>query len=58
MSTSSPRRTSHDQGQKHPALNAIQMLNRSSLMRVASQMDLAKGLRYTADKSQSLGDST
>jgi len=24
------------------------------LMRVASQMDLAKGLRYTADKSQSL----
>jgi digeranylgeranylglycerophospholipid reductase len=39
---------------KHPRFNAIQMLNPVLLMRVASQMDLAKGLRYTADKSQAL----
>ncbi|HYR03961.1 MAG TPA: NAD(P)/FAD-dependent oxidoreductase, partial [Nitrososphaerales archaeon] len=39
---------------KHPRFNAIQMLNPVLLMRVATQMDLAKGLRYTADKSQSL----
>lgn len=41
---------------KHPRFNAIQMLNPVLLMRVASQMDLAKGLRYTADKSQALVD--
>jgi digeranylgeranylglycerophospholipid reductase len=41
---------------KHPRFNAIQMLNPVLLMRVATQMDLAKGLRFTADKSQALVD--
>ena len=39
---------------RHPKFNAISKLNPILLMRVASQMELAKGLRYTADKSEAL----
>jgi digeranylgeranylglycerophospholipid reductase len=39
---------------RHPRFKAIQMLNPVLMMRVASNMDLAKGLRYTADKSEAL----
>jgi hypothetical protein len=39
---------------RHPRFNAIAKLNPMLLMRVASQMELAKGLRYTADKSEAL----
>ena len=37
-----------------PRVQRHQMLNPMLLMRVASQMELAKGLRYTADKSEAL----
>jgi len=39
---------------RHPRFNSINKLNPVLLMRVASQMELAKGLRYTADKSEAL----
>jgi digeranylgeranylglycerophospholipid reductase len=39
---------------RHPRFNSISKLNPVLLMRVASQMELAKGLRYTADKSEAL----
>lgn len=39
---------------RHPRFSSISKLNPVLLMRVASQMELAKGLRYTADKSEAL----
>ena len=39
---------------RHPKFNRIQMFNPLLLMRVAGRMELARGLRYTAEKSRAL----
>ncbi len=39
---------------RHPDFNRVQMMNPLLLMRALSEYDLAKGLRYTAKKSQTL----
>ncbi len=39
---------------RHPKFRSISKLNPVLLMKAASQMELAKGLRYTADKSEAL----
>ena len=41
---------------RHPDFNRVQMVNPILLLRALSEYELAKGLRYTAKKSQTLVD--
>ncbi len=45
---------SHITRREHPKFNRVRMLNPIMWLRILSEPELAKGLRYTAQKSESL----